>query len=298
MKRVILLSSILIVAVALCEVAAQKVAQRMPVLHDAATISKAVLMKGEKLVTPQIARRGANVASATRRPWIDANGWRFLRNPSGKFYYEVAAGKAALALAEAYVFNGDAIVKVDSSDQKELAEANQMLAFLQNLPAANLPAVADLNAVDDGSDEMGEVLNLLVRRNLMFRVVPKPELGKRINIQLGTKTYPRESASNPSDFVLRVRRQLTDEQRSLRIYGSEIVLGRLHSDGKQARLHLINYSGREIDSLRVRVRGAFMQIKGFAFGFAAPTMREEGVAGGFTEFTLPQLGVYAVIDLK
>jgi hypothetical protein len=75
------------------------------------------------------------------------------------------------------------------------------------------------------------------------------------------------------------------------------VLGRLHSDGKQARLHLLNYSGREIDSLRVRVRGSFAQMTGYAFGFVRQTMQEVSIAGGFTEFTFPQLGVYAVIDL-
>jgi hypothetical protein len=272
-------------------VVAQKSASRLPVLYDAATMN---LNDREKLMTPQLARRGANVASATRRPWIDANGWRFVRNPSGKFYYDLPAGKAALALAEAYTFNADAVVKIDAADK---AEAAKMLAFLQALPQNNLPAVADLNAIDDGSDEMGEVLNLLVRRNLMFRVAPKPDPRTRINVQLGTKEYPREAANNPSDFVLRVRRQLTDEQRSLRIYGSEMVLGRLHSDGQRTRLHLLNYSGREIDSLRVRVRGVSTQISAHVFGFDRQVTQEVAVASGFTEFTLPQLGVYAVIDL-
>jgi len=37
---------------------------------------------------PRVAGR-ADVASATRRPWIDSNGWRFVRQPTGKFYYDL-----------------------------------------------------------------------------------------------------------------------------------------------------------------------------------------------------------------
>src|SRR5882672_591483 len=45
-------------------------------------VSPAEFERREKLLTPRIAGR-ANVASATRRPWVDANGWRFIRNPAG-----------------------------------------------------------------------------------------------------------------------------------------------------------------------------------------------------------------------
>src|SRR5207249_4932796 len=41
-----------------------------------------------KLVTPVVNYR-ANQASASREPWIDSNGWRFLRQPEGRFYYDV-----------------------------------------------------------------------------------------------------------------------------------------------------------------------------------------------------------------
>ena len=34
-----------------------------------------------------------------------------------------------------------------------------------------LPAMANIGIVDDGSDETGEVMNLMARRNLLFRVV-------------------------------------------------------------------------------------------------------------------------------
>src|SRR5205807_6077561 len=67
-----------------------------------------------------------------------------------------------------------------------------ILTFLERLPAAELPAVADLAVVDDGSAITGEVMNLLARRNLLFEVVPSPAARFRINIVVGGNDYPRD----------------------------------------------------------------------------------------------------------
>src|SRR5947207_7143425 len=40
-----------------------------------------------KLLTPAVNYR-PDQASASRSPWVDSNGWRFLRNPHGRFYYD------------------------------------------------------------------------------------------------------------------------------------------------------------------------------------------------------------------
>src|SRR5205085_6804867 len=118
---------------------------------------------------------------------------------------------------------------------------------------------ADFGVVDDGSPEIGEVMNLLVRRNLLFRVGPRPFPDLRINIRLGSAEYSRADAADPGAFALKVRRQLGDDQRSLRIYGSDTVVGRLTADRVRARLHLLDYAEREVEGLRVRVRGSFRQ---------------------------------------
>ena len=52
-----------------------------------------------KLLSPTVNYR-IDEASATRAPWIVANGWRFIRRPQGRFYYDVAGKQAALAAAE------------------------------------------------------------------------------------------------------------------------------------------------------------------------------------------------------
>jgi hypothetical protein len=256
-------------------------------------ISQAELQRRQKLLTPRIAGR-ADVASATRRPWIDANGWRFLRNPSGKFYYELPQGRAPLAAAEAFAYKADAFLRIDAAD---LEEAGKMLTFLRTLPQERLSEIADIAVIDDGSDVTGEVMNLLTRRNLLFKIVPSLSPQFRLNIKLGTKQYPKSAAADPSGFAQKIRRQLGDESRSLRIYGTEMVIGKLEGDGARARLHLLNYSGREADGIRVRLRGKYGKGEIKAFGFDGAALEDFLVTGGATEFSISKLGIYALVDL-
>jgi len=247
----------------------------------------------ETLLAPGIKVR-ADRASATRSPWVDANGWRFLRDPSGQFVYDLPAGRAALAAAEAYVYGADAVLKIDPADLESLG---RMMAFLAQLPTRDLPDVADLAVVDDGSAPLGEVLNLLVRRNLLVRVVKAPSPDFTINVKLGTKEYPLKEAGEPSALALKIRRQLTDEQRALRIFGTEAVIGRLTGNGERARLHLLNYGGRELEGLRVHVRGSFAEGEALVAGAGRVALEDRAVVDGGTEFTIPRLGAYGVVEL-
>ena len=94
-----------------------------------------------------------------------------------------------------------------------------------------------------------------------------------------------------------MRRRLTDEKRSLRIYGSEVVLARLVRDAGHARLHLLNYGGRPIDGLRVRLLGGWVATEARAFGEERMAIEDRVAADGATEFSLGLLGTYAVVDL-
>jgi hypothetical protein len=256
-------------------------------------MSSAELEHRQRLLAPRVAGR-ANIASATRRPWIDANGWRFTRNPTGKFYYDLPAGRAALAAAEAFAYGADAVLKIDPAD---LEEAGKMLAFLRSLPQDTWPPVADLAVVDDGAPELDEVLNLLARRNLLFRIVRESGSQFPVTIKLGTREFPTAEASDPSAFAQKIRRLIGDENRSLRIYGTEVVIGRFTVEGKRARVHLLNYSGREADGLRVRVRGIYGKGEARAFGHDRVTLADFVATGSATEFTLPRMGIYAMAEL-
>lgn len=252
------------------------------------------LIGREALPVPGTAPR-AGVASPTRAPWIVASGWRFMRQPDAKYVYDVPAGKAALAAAEAFAYGADAALKIDPADLRSLGE---MLRFLASLPPADLPAVSDLAIVDDGSAITGEVMNLLARRNLLFEVVKAPSPRFRINIRIGSPEYSREDAADPSAFALKIRGQLTDDQRAFRLYGSEVVIARLTAGAGRARLHLINYGGREIEGLRIRLRGAYRTGEAHVAGVGRVPLQDQIVASGATEFSLPRLTTYAVIDLE
>src|SRR6185436_17022173 len=75
------------------------------------------LAKSIKLMTPTVNYR-MNQASASREPWLVHNGWRILREPQGKFYYDAPGEAAALSAAEAFAYSADAMVKTDAAGLK------------------------------------------------------------------------------------------------------------------------------------------------------------------------------------
>jgi hypothetical protein len=235
----------------------------------------------------------ADVAAPTQRPWIDANGWRFVRRPNDRYWYDAPSGTAALAAAEAFAYGVDAILAIPRED---VDAAGRALSFLGSVPSLEAPAIADVTVVDDGSAEMPEVLNLLARRNVLFTLssrVPPERPG--LVVRLGSTEFPRESASDPDALALRVRRTLGDANRSLRIYGTEVVLARLQGDEKGRRVHLLNYSGRTLEGVRLRLSGSWGLPNVRAMGERAMA-EDHAISGGATEVTLSALGTYAVVD--
>jgi len=248
-----------------------------------------------KLLPPKVNYR-IDQASASRAPWLDANGWRFQREPKGRFYYDVAGKQSALAAAEAFSYGADALIRTDAEGLKPLA---QMLDFLGGHMDDPMPAIADIGFVDDGSAASGEVMNLLVRNNLLFRIVRAPDPSLKLNVKLGTKEYPAEDAKNPTVVSHLVRSNLTDEKRTIRLYGSPVVVSRVTGANGRVRLQLINYGApRKVDGLRVRLLGRYAN-----YHLAADSSNEEKLLdyaadAGATEFTLRELNTYAVIDLS
>ena len=188
----------------------------------------------EKVPPPSIKMR-VDEASATSVPWIDSNASRYMRGVRKAFYANVPVGAGPLALAEAHAWGVDAVVQSAPEDSERV---NAMLAFLQRIDAPRMPALANIGIVDDGSEGIAEVLNLLSRRNLLYRVVSAPERTLDINIRVGSEQYPRSSIANPNDFAARVRERLKDEKRLVRLFGTYTVLVNLTGAGDRARLLL------------------------------------------------------------
>ena len=244
-----------------------------------------------KLDTPRVQYR-PNEASATTSPWIDANGWRILRAPGKRFYYDVPANAAALAAAEAFMYGANAAVHTAGPDV-----FTRMLDFLRGVPEADLPAMANIGIIDDGSDQTGELINLLSRHNLLYKIVPSPDPKLNLNIRLGSKEYPMADADDPGFLAHKIRGQLGDEKRLLRVYGSEVVVARLVGTPERARVHILNYANRRVMGLRVRVLGAYAHQSARVYAQPDFKLQDVTVDSGATEFTLPELSVYAVVDL-
>src|SRR6202163_4745817 len=65
-------------------------AERLAEWKNVPGIAAAVadLQGAVKLLPPTVNYR-IDQASASRAPWLDSNGWQFLRQPQGRFYYDV-----------------------------------------------------------------------------------------------------------------------------------------------------------------------------------------------------------------
>jgi len=254
------------------------------------------VQKAVKLPVPTVNYR-MDLGSASRSPWLVTNGWQFVRHPGATFYYDVPGAQAAVAAAEAFCYGGTAWIKTDEAGLKPFAK---MLAFLRGIQAEDMPPVADIGFTDDGTGAAGEVINLMIRDNLLFRVVKAPDPSLKLNVRLGTKEYPVEEAKNPGGVAHTIRTNLTDEKRSLRIYGTTVVVGRLTGTGGRVRLQLINYAGaaRKVSGMRVRVMGEFPKHHAVADDSTGVELMDYTVESGATEFTLPELKTFAVVDLS
>lgn len=272
-----------------------------------------------------------NVAQATLAPWITTNAWRFMSGLQKANYDKLPAGAAPEAAAETFTYSAEAILNPNPAD---LPELGRFLEFAKANDQPSMPAMVNIGVVDDKSPAMEEILNMLTRRNLLFRVVSAPD-PKLLTVRLGTKDFPKESADNPSDFAARVREKLTDEKRLIRIYGTSNMIAHLTGDGRHVRLYLLSFTGGRGgggraaagragagrngkagaargggggggfggggtgQSPRVRLLGHYRPVKFAGYG-AAPDaqLSEVEQTAEATEFTLPAFRVAAVVDLE
>lgn len=238
-----------------------------------------------KLPAPGVRYR-MNEARASSAPWVDSNGARYLRGVKGKALIAAGDGRAALAAAEAHAFGADALITAGPKDWKAFGD---MQKFLAALPPAPPAALANIGFEDDGTPAALENMNLLLRRNLLFRVVTAPDSKLNLNV--------KPKAGDPSAFAYEVRQKLTDAKRLLRLYGSEVVVARLFGDGSRRRVALLNYSNRVVEGVRIRVAGSWPKVAVHSFGESVEAA-DIVMEGDATEFTLPRVTAYVVVDMS
>ena len=250
------------------------------------------LDKTVKLPAPGVAYHMSE-ASASRVPWVNSNGWRFIRQPKAKFSYHVKGDEAALAAAEAFSFGAGSVLQTDEAG---LAPLGAMLKFLSSLDVRQGPALVDIGFIDDGSSLDAEVMNLLVRDNLLFKTARAPEADLKVNVQLGSKGY---SSKNPDVLEHQIRANLGDDRRSIRIFGTSIVVSRVTGEQGKLRVHLLNYGaarGTMVGAFRVRVLGRY-KAELHSFDDPGAQLTDYNPESSATEFTVPGLKTYAVVDL-
>lgn len=247
-----------------------------------------------KLPVPRVDYR-INEASASQEPWIYSNGWHLMRQPSARFYYDVPGPAAALAAAEAFSYSANAVIHTDAEGLKPLGE---MLTFLAPLDRPEDPVLANIGFIDDGSSQSGELMNLLIRRNLLLRIVSQPDPRLDLTVRLGAGGYSKAEAADPNKLEHQIRSDLTDAKRLLRIYGTSVVIGRLTGTPDRVRVHLLNYSSRPVTGMRVRVLGEYPHHTMAASGLPSASPLDYEIVNGGTEFTIDKLNTYAVVDLS
>ncbi len=224
----------------------------------------------------------AGVAGATAAPWINSNLWRMIRDRDRTFLYEAAG---PLAVAEAYAGGARTYFRVKREKLEDFAAPYRMLEELDG------PALGDrtnFELVDDRSPEIDEIMNLLVRRNLLF---------EKANGASG-RMQVRASDEDPYVFAAKVRSRIGDANRLVRLYGSETTLVRLFGDERHARLHLLQYGRNPAQGLRVRVLGRYPRVYLSEFGRKFVPAQDVVVDESSTEFSIAELKSFAIADLE
>jgi hypothetical protein len=249
-----------------------------------------------KLQAPGVALH-IDEASASRVPWVSSNGWRFIRQPGARFYYDVTGNTAPVAAAEAFCFGSQAFIHTDGNG---IAPLGKMLAFLRTINSEGEKPVADIGFVDDGSPVSAEVMNLMVRNNLLFEIAPSSGAPDKLAVDIRSKEYAAASVKDADSIVHKIRANLTDSARSVRLFGTSVVIARLTGQPGKLRVHLLNYgaAGRiRAGGFRVHVLGRYSKPQIRSFDTPGEKLLDYEIQSNATEFTVPELKAYAVVDL-
>lgn len=287
-------------------------------------------------------------SGATGEPWIDSNGWLVLYHGAVKpgpgkpgrgpllLAYDPPAqarlrpGSVELAIADAAMFGAQFVVRLDerlrrgleSGQPRAVAEWKRVarqLAFVETPPFRGTPA-ANIAVLAAAPQPAGEVLNLLLRRNLpaiavaaagaqpaalenfamvIALGVPAPPLRKPIVVQ-------RDAVPDPHAFALEMRK-LLGKRALYRLENGETLIGyprrmegRMEGrmeDGRLA-LHLVNYAIDTVRDVRVFLNAKFTRAQLLAPERDAPLDLPIKPGQKETEFAIPEIRVSAVVVLE
>mgnify|MGYP001484386626 CR=1 FL=1 len=105
--------------------------------------------------------------------------------------------------------------------------------------------------------------------------------------------------ANPAVLAEKVRANLTDEKRLIRLYGSELVVARLLGSRDTASVFLLNYGAERlpVEGIRVKILGGYKIQSVSDFGLPDEVPLDVSQTSESTEFTIKDLSMFAVVNL-
>jgi hypothetical protein len=110
----------------------------------------------------------------------------------------------------------------------------------------------------------------------------------------------RETFPDPDTFANEVKRLLGPDLQPVRLWNGSAVLAHLaQSPGSNQRaLHLLNYGIDPVEELQVQVKGSCRKGEILSPDQSTPVPLKLSLKPGSTEFTIPSLGIYALVLLE
>ena len=228
-----------------------------------------------------------------------------------------------VAIAEAGSFGGDLVLPLHQRFEKDLllgkpqarAAWKEIRRYI-DFYAANLPnhyrQIANVGVVTTDPMKSFEVMNLLARHNVPFRIIDAARL-QAVSLTpfklLIVTDQSTESAAlgefvrhggtivtakpgmDPNALALDVRRQLGRENRAIDIWNGITVMAAPYEDPDEASVlvTVVNYAHQPLP-VQMRVRGTFSQVH-FESPEQEATLLSHERRDGYTEFVIPALRI-------
>jgi hypothetical protein len=287
------------------------------------------------------------VASRSAQPWIDSNAAlvRIAGRPDVRpllTYSWTPIGLAEadegpalenylVAIAEAGSFGADLVLPLherfqrrillgDALARRDWDQIQRYVAFYAGDPVDRYEAIASIGVVTDAPMAWFEVMNLLARHNLAFRILAPKQLptledpSLKMLLVLGDPPAEQQPAlaaferkgglvrivsapQDPNRLALDVRRQLGPDRRVIDVFNGITVIAAPYA-GKDGSVlvTLVNYAHLPLP-VQLRVPGVFSAVH-----YESPEAKTTSVAhehrDGSTEFLLPSVRVSARVFLK
>jgi hypothetical protein len=217
-----------------------------------------------------------------------------------------SAGDFQLAIAEAGAFGADLLLDLDTASLDAWKDARATLDFYKTYTPRE--AIANVGVVAADTEKWYEVLNLLSRQNVQYRILQAApaaaaDLDLVVLLDPGATALPAErvlqageDANDPNSFALKVWNRLGRKGRPADVWNGITVLVGLAREGSGLRLDAVNYSTQPLP-VQMRVRGIYKKAELSTPERGTQSLTVEHL-DGFTEFVIPELRVGARVRLQ